>query len=309
MVKVIDYDDEALRYDASRGGEPRAGAAADAVDLLLPQGPCRVLDIACGTGIVTRRLLRSDRTVVGVDRSRGMLGLAGRRVPGGVVRGDATRLPFVSGGVDAVVIVWLLHLLPHPESVLAEAARVLRPGGVLITTVDKNDAYFADDSDIARVTAELRRRPCAPRAPDRRGRVVDGAAERGLRLARETSFRGTGQGRGPRSWREAIEGGRVKWCSNAAPDQVTDVCRRLAALPDQDVARPDPLYRLIALTACGNAPGSRRVRDSVRVRSASVWPRVYERRDNSERSRCHYCPALAGAGPAARATSPSRTST
>jgi SAM-dependent methyltransferase len=245
---VIDYDDEARDYDASRGGEPRARAAAAAVELLLPQGPRMILDIACGTGIVTRRLLRPERTVVGVDRSPGMLGLAGQRVPGGVVRGDARWLPLASDGVDAVVIVWLLHLLPDPALVLAEAARVLRPGGVLITTVDKNDAYFVEDSDVAQVTAQLRRQ-YAPRVPDRSARVLGWAAERGLGIAGQTAFRGTGQGRSPRRWREVIEGGRIPWCTHAAPDQVTDVCRRLAALPDQDAARPDPLYRLIALKA------------------------------------------------------------
>ncbi len=139
---MIDYDGEARDYDASRGGEERAQAAAAALERLLPQGPCTLLDIACGTGIVTRRLLRPERKVLGVDRSPGMLGLAAQRVPKGVVCGDATRLPLASDRVDAVVIVWLLHLLPDAAVVLAEAARVLRPGGVLITTVDKDDAYF-----------------------------------------------------------------------------------------------------------------------------------------------------------------------
>ncbi|MFW3475247.1 class I SAM-dependent methyltransferase [Streptomyces microflavus] len=243
---MLDYDNEARGYDASRGGEPRARAAADAVERLLPQGPCAILDIACGTGIVTGRLLRPGRTVVGVDRSPGMLGLAGRRVPGGVVRGDATRLPFASDAVDAVVIVWLLHLLPHPEPVLAEAARVLRPGGVLITTVDKNDAYFAEDSDIARVTADLRRR-YAPHVPDSTARVLDRATELGLALTARTDFPGTGQGRSPRDWREAIDASHIAWCTHASPAQVADVRRRLAALPDQDAARPDPQYRLVAL--------------------------------------------------------------
>jgi hypothetical protein len=51
---VIDYDGEARNYDVSRGGEPRAHAAAEALERLLPQGPGTILDVVCGTGIVTR---------------------------------------------------------------------------------------------------------------------------------------------------------------------------------------------------------------------------------------------------------------
>ncbi|MFE2976640.1 class I SAM-dependent methyltransferase [Streptomyces sp. NPDC059258] len=245
---MLDYDDEAREYDATRGGEPRARAAADAVESLLPQGPCTVLDLACGTGIVTERLLRPERTVVGVDRSPGMLSLAARRLPGGVVRGDGTRLPFASESVDAVVTVWLLHLLEDAVPVLAEAARVLRPGGVLIATVDKNEALFAVDSDIAEVTADLRRQ-YTPRASDRSTRVLRWAARHGLEPCGRARFPGTGQGRSPRGWREAIEVGRIPWATHAPRDRVADVCRRLAALPDQDTPRPDPLYGLVALRA------------------------------------------------------------
>ncbi|MGW1678455.1 hypothetical protein [Saccharopolyspora sp. NPDC002376] len=142
----------------------------------------------------------------------------------------------------------MLHLLPDSAPVLAEAARVLRPGGVLITTVDKDDAYFVEDSDIARTTAELRRQ-YAPRVTDRCARVL---AESRLELVGETLFPGVGQGRSPREWREAIESGHVPWRRHATPDQVADVRRRLAGLPDQDVARPDPLYRLVALKSPGN---------------------------------------------------------
>ncbi|MEU1158642.1 SAM-dependent methyltransferase, partial [Streptomyces sp. NPDC005918] len=53
---MLDYSKEADRYDASRGGEPRAAAAADAVLGLLPDGAGSLLDVACGTGLVTRRL-------------------------------------------------------------------------------------------------------------------------------------------------------------------------------------------------------------------------------------------------------------
>ncbi|MFB8306622.1 class I SAM-dependent methyltransferase, partial [Kitasatospora purpeofusca] len=256
---MIDYNSEAQAYDTTRGGEPRAEAAADALEQLLPQGPATVLDIACGTGIVTRRLQRTGRTVLGVDRSPGMLVPAARRIPGGAVCGDATRLPFASGSVDAVVMVWLLHLLPESTAgaVLAEALRVLRPGGRLVTTVDKEAAYFTEESGVARATAELRRR-YAPHAPDRSERIRAWAADHGLRPVGEARFPGTGQGRGARQWRESIDAGRIPWCNRADAEQVAEAVRRLAALPDQETPIADPLYRLLALEVCGGAGARRR---------------------------------------------------
>ncbi|MFH9349746.1 class I SAM-dependent methyltransferase [Kitasatospora sp. NPDC017646] len=243
---MLDYDAEALHYDTTRGGEPRAEAAARAVDRLLPPDGRTVLDVACGTGIVTARLLRPGRTVLGVDRSPAMLRLAARRLPGAVLRADATGLPLRTGAVDAVAMVWLLHLLPDAAPVLAEARRVLRPGGVLITTVDKDDAYFTAPSDLADATAVLRRRH-APRATDGTDRLRAQAAALGLDPVAGAEFPGLGQGRSPRAWREAVTKGRIPWC-RAAADAAT-VERALAALPDQDAPRPDPRYRLLAFRA------------------------------------------------------------
>ncbi|MFE2626688.1 class I SAM-dependent methyltransferase, partial [Streptomyces sp. NPDC059374] len=70
---MLDYDKEAERYDASRGGEARAEAAAAAVLGFLPEGTRRLLDVACGTGIVTRRLAAADGlSVTGVDLTLAM---------------------------------------------------------------------------------------------------------------------------------------------------------------------------------------------------------------------------------------------
>jgi ubiquinone/menaquinone biosynthesis C-methylase UbiE len=125
------YDTEASRYDETRGGEARAAAAAAAVLGLLPESALRVVDVAGGTGIVGMRLGAPGRTVLSVDRSAGMSALAAARLPGHVVLGDATRLPVADGSVDAVTMVWLLHLLDERRSAaaVAEAARVIGPGG------------------------------------------------------------------------------------------------------------------------------------------------------------------------------------
>jgi SAM-dependent methyltransferase len=76
---------------------------------------------------------------------------------------SAARLPVRDTCCDVVVMVWLLHLLPISvaDLVLAEAARVLRPGGHLVTTVDKDLAHGhrrRTDADAAdRVAAVLNR--------------------------------------------------------------------------------------------------------------------------------------------------------
>jgi SAM-dependent methyltransferase len=245
---VLDYNLEADDYDATRGGEERAAAAAGAIEQLLPERTRTVVDLACGTGIVTRLLRHPQRTVVGLDRSPGMLARAAHRLPRRVVLGDATRLPLAPSCVDAVVIIWLLHLLPDAAPVLAEAARVLRPGGVLITTVDKNQAAFTVPSDVAEVTRSARA-SYARNATDRFASVVAEAAGLGLRPAGETGFPGTGQGRSPRHWRQQVLAGQTPWFRNpdTDPGQRTDLAQALSALPDQETPRPDPVYRLICL--------------------------------------------------------------
>lgn len=226
------YDTEAVRYDATRGGDARAAAAAAAIESLLPDSARVVLDVAGGTGIVGGRL---NRTVCSVDRSAGMSAYAARRLPGRVVRGDARALPVVAGAVDAVVMVWLLHLLDAPTAarVVAEATRVLRPDGVLVTTVHKAAAHHT--GDLTDVLAPL----CAD--------VTDDPARltsMGLAVVGRTTFTGIGQGRSPSEWRRRI-------AADGHP-AAGDLLRRVAALPDQDRPRPDPEFSLVAFrTASG----------------------------------------------------------
>ncbi|WP_199546281.1 class I SAM-dependent methyltransferase [Streptomyces sp. N35] len=186
------------------GGFPGAEPPAAAVRELLPPGTGRLLDVACGTGIVTERLGAPGLRVVGVDAAFGMAARAAERLPGSVILGDGCRLPFVSGGFDAASLVWLLHLVPDVEPVIAECARVLRPGGVLLATVDK-DAGHDVGSDIDALFAPHLR----PRASDESGRVFALGGAHGLRPVAETSFTGRGQGRSPRTVAAALRAGRV----------------------------------------------------------------------------------------------------
>jgi SAM-dependent methyltransferase len=246
---VLDYDREAAHYDATRGGDARADAAAGAIQALLPaRGTVRIADVGCGTGIVTVRLLRPGQPVVGIDRSPGMAAVAAGRLPGRIAVGNVTRLPLASGSADAVTMVWLLHLLGAAEvaAALAEAGRVLSQGGLLITTVGKDDAAFGPADDAAAIMGPVRAR-FDPGQTDRLDRVLADGGQHGLTLASQATFVGTGQGSSPRRWRKWLAGYAFGWIAAAGPERVGALCAELASLPDQDRVRPDPVYQLAAL--------------------------------------------------------------
>lgn len=87
----------------------------------------RILDVGGGTG----RAAAALGSAVVVDPAAGMLRRA-RRAGHPAVRADAAALPVAECSVDAVVVLDALHHVPDREGALAEAARVLRPGGVLV---------------------------------------------------------------------------------------------------------------------------------------------------------------------------------
>ncbi|MFF0589076.1 class I SAM-dependent methyltransferase [Streptomyces sp. NPDC003781] len=244
---MLDYDKEAERYDASRGGEPRAAAAAQAVLNLVPRQARRLLDVACGTGIVTRRIAagRDGLRVVGADLAPAMAHRAAARLPGAVLLADSRRLPFGAGAFDAVTSVWLLHLAGGAENVRAivgECARVLRPGGTYVTTVDKGASHNVG-SDIDAVLAD---RPPST-AHDAAHLVEEYAREHGLVPAGTARFTGHGQGRSPR---RTVADLRRGWFVTLPPGEplAEEFAARLAALPDQDRPRPDPVFTLAAFT-------------------------------------------------------------
>jgi SAM-dependent methyltransferase len=248
---VLDYDREAARYDATRGGDARADAAADAIEALLQAAmgrAARIADVGCGTGIVTVRLLRPGRLVLGIDGSVGMAAVAAGRLPGRITLGDVTRLPLASGSIDVVTMVWLLHLLAEAEAVaaMAQADRVLRRGGLLITTVGKNDAAFDPADDAAAILGPVRARFDHGQT-DRLDRVLAVGGRHGLTLAAQTTFVGMGQGLSPRRWRKRLTGEAMPWITAAGRERVDSLGAELAALPDQDRARPDPVYQVAAL--------------------------------------------------------------
>ena len=88
-----------------------------------------VLDLACGTGDLSRLALRSGYRVVGTDLSAGMLGANAAATP--LVEANGSALPFVDGAFDGLVCGYALRNFTDLAATLSESARVLRAGGRL----------------------------------------------------------------------------------------------------------------------------------------------------------------------------------
>jgi SAM-dependent methyltransferase len=99
-----------------------------------------VVDVGAGTGAATAAIRRAGGRPVAVDVAAGMLRVDQRARPPAAVA-DARRLPLASGCCAAVVAAFCFNHLTDPHRALAEAARVVRPGGVVLTS-----AYAADDT-------------------------------------------------------------------------------------------------------------------------------------------------------------------
>ncbi|GAB3671268.1 class I SAM-dependent methyltransferase [Halopiger thermotolerans] len=109
-----------------------------------------VLDVACGTGRIARAVGAAgvEATVVGIDVSAGMLERATRYasrdgVDVAFARMSADDLWVDADAFDRATCCWALHLLPDPDAVLEEIARVLRPGGLFVGTTLVED-YVLD---------------------------------------------------------------------------------------------------------------------------------------------------------------------
>jgi demethylmenaquinone methyltransferase / 2-methoxy-6-polyprenyl-1,4-benzoquinol methylase len=96
--------------------------------LALPDGAL-VLDLACGTGDLSRLGRRKGYRMIGADLSAGMLAANASATP--LVEADGSHLPFVDAAFDGLVCGYALRNFTDLAATLAEAARVLRPGGRL----------------------------------------------------------------------------------------------------------------------------------------------------------------------------------
>lgn len=120
------------RWDADAYGRhaafvPALGSAV--LDLLAPKAGERILDLGCGDGVLTERLVAAGAEVLGLDADEGLLAKARARGLS-VVAGDGQALPF-DGAFDAVFSNAALHWMPDHPAVYAGVHRALKPGGRL----------------------------------------------------------------------------------------------------------------------------------------------------------------------------------
>jgi ubiquinone/menaquinone biosynthesis C-methylase UbiE len=123
------YDGHADWYDG--WNQPNAERNAPYVRDVLGQGTGLCLDLGCGSGHYVDALSATGRTVIGLDRSADQLRIARGRCDR-LVQSDAAALPFADGTFSAVAAMWISTDVDDFTAVLAEAARVLAPGGLLL---------------------------------------------------------------------------------------------------------------------------------------------------------------------------------
>jgi ubiquinone/menaquinone biosynthesis C-methylase UbiE len=138
--------------------DARSAELAERVQaFVLPDGNERAIDVGCGAGALALALAPLVREVVGVDLVPELLELARERAPANAqfVEGDATALSFETASFDLAGTLRTLHHVRRPELVIAELARVTRPGGRLLVVdqlapVDPLEAYPVDRFERAR---------------------------------------------------------------------------------------------------------------------------------------------------------------
>lgn len=153
------------RLDAADALPGAAELRARTYELLRLEPGSAVLDVGCGAGLAVSELSSRGFRAVGVDLSTEMIEEAHRRSPGSeFLVGDAYALP-VDGGFAGYRADKVFHELAEPERALAEARRVLAPGGRIVLSGPDWEALMIDSSYPALTREIVRARASVIAAP------------------------------------------------------------------------------------------------------------------------------------------------
>jgi SAM-dependent methyltransferase len=159
-TRRLSFGSVAADYDRYRPPPP-----PQALDWLIPPGATALLDLAAGTGAVTRDLVGRAARVIAVEPDERMRAVLTARCPRAeALDGRGEDIPLPGASVDAVVISSAWHWL-DPERAVPEITRVLRPGGalgVISASRDTREPWVAEFNQLMRESRE------ADRAPDER---------------------------------------------------------------------------------------------------------------------------------------------
>ncbi len=130
------FAEHAEQWDAIRSLHVAESAVEERMRALLVGSIGRLVDIGTGTGRMIELFSAAADHAIGVDRNPEMLRLARAKLDGSdgweLRQGDITALPLADGSADTVILHQVLHFIPAPEAALAEATRLLAPGGRLL---------------------------------------------------------------------------------------------------------------------------------------------------------------------------------
>ena len=169
-TRRLSFGSVATDYDRYRPAPP-----PQALDWLIPAGADAILDLAAGTGIVTRELIGRAERVVAVEPDERMRAVLAARCPQAeVLAGRGEDIPLPAASVDAVVVSAAWHWL-DPERAVPEITRVLRPGGRLgVIWVSRDDRvpWVEEFNAFARESREADRPAGQPTGQRGRRRVA-----------------------------------------------------------------------------------------------------------------------------------------
>ena len=156
LIDEFTHQAESFNRSAVMRSADTLGVLVDAIPASADE---RWIDVACGPGLITRELAPRVREALGVDLTPAMIEVARREAGAqgltnvGFALGDATALDLPDGSFDGAVTRFSLHHIPLPGRVVAEMARVVRPGGHVVIA----DHLTSEDADAAAFHQEIER--------------------------------------------------------------------------------------------------------------------------------------------------------